>query len=107
MKPLLQSIVERKLSVVQTDPPDDTIRLYCIREVLQELLLYSLCNAGFFHFAALRGDTSLRLFHDLERFSEDLSLFACITMQRMLIVPSISGQRKKLSEHFACRYTLT
>lgn len=73
MKPLLQSIVERKLSVVQTDPPDDTIRLYCIREVLQEILLYSLCNAGFFHFAALRGDTSLRLFHDLERFSEDLS----------------------------------
>jgi predicted nucleotidyltransferase component of viral defense system len=43
-----------------------------IKEVLQEIALYSLWRAGFFKDAAFQGGTSLRILHNLPRFSEDL-----------------------------------
>jgi len=43
-----------------------------LREILQEVALYGLWRAGFFEVAAFQGGTSLRLFHGLRRFSEDL-----------------------------------
>lgn len=43
-----------------------------IREVVQELIIYGLSQAGMFRKAAFVGGTSLRLFHGLDRFSEDL-----------------------------------
>lgn len=43
-----------------------------IREILQEVALYSLWRAGFFEIAAFQGGTSLRILHGLPRFSEDL-----------------------------------
>lgn len=48
-----------------------------IREVLQEIVLAGLSKAGFFKKAAFYGGTSLRIYHGLDRFSEDLdfSLF--------------------------------
>lgn len=43
-----------------------------IREILQEVALYSLWRAGFFEIAAFQAGTSLRILHGLPRFSEDL-----------------------------------
>ena len=42
------------------------------REIIQEVALYALWRAGFFEVAAFQGGTSLRILHDLPRFSEDL-----------------------------------
>ena len=43
-----------------------------LKEILQELALYSLWRAGFFEVAAFQGGTCLRILHGLPRFSEDL-----------------------------------
>ncbi|MDD2237898.1 MAG: nucleotidyl transferase AbiEii/AbiGii toxin family protein [Kiritimatiellae bacterium] len=43
-----------------------------IREVVQEIALLGLWRSGFFEEAAFYGGTALRIFHGLNRFSEDL-----------------------------------
>ncbi len=43
-----------------------------LKEIIQELALYALWRADFFTVAAFQGGTSLRILHDLPRFSEDL-----------------------------------
>lgn len=43
-----------------------------IKEILQEIALYALWRADFFAVAAFQGGTSLRILHQLPRFSEDL-----------------------------------
>jgi len=43
-----------------------------IKEIIQEIALFGLWKAGFFEVAAFQGGTSLRVLHDLPRFSEDL-----------------------------------
>ena len=43
-----------------------------LREIMQEITLAGLYRANFFKHAAFYGGTALRIFHDLERFSEDL-----------------------------------
>ncbi len=42
------------------------------REVVQEIALLGLWRGGFFEKAAFHGGTALRIFHGLQRFSEDL-----------------------------------
>lgn len=41
-------------------------------EVMQEITLAGLYRGGFFDKAAFYGGTCLRIFHDLQRFSEDM-----------------------------------
>lgn len=43
-----------------------------LREIMQEIALAGLYRAGFFEKAAFYGGTALRIFHKLDRFSEDL-----------------------------------
>src|SRR3990167_7917689 len=43
-----------------------------LKEILQELALYSLSVSGFFSEALFHGGTSLRILYQLPRFSEDL-----------------------------------
>lgn len=43
-----------------------------LKEIMQEIALYALWQAGFFEVAAFQGGTSLRILHQLPRFSEDL-----------------------------------
>jgi predicted nucleotidyltransferase component of viral defense system len=43
-----------------------------LKEVMQEIVLMGLDRAGFFNHAAFYGGTALRIFHGLDRFSEDL-----------------------------------
>lgn len=43
-----------------------------IFEVNQQIILAGLYNGGFFDVAAFYGGTCLRIFHGLQRFSEDM-----------------------------------
>ena len=43
-----------------------------VKEVVQEIILCGLSRSGFFKTAAFYGGTALRIFHELDRFSEDL-----------------------------------
>lgn len=43
-----------------------------LREIMQEIVLAGLYRSGFFEKAAFYGGTCLRIFHGLERFSEDM-----------------------------------
>lgn len=43
-----------------------------LREIMQEIALAGLYRANFFKHAAFYGGTALRIFHGLNRFSEDL-----------------------------------
>jgi predicted nucleotidyltransferase component of viral defense system len=43
-----------------------------LREIMQEIALAGLHRSGFFEKAAFYGGTALRIFHQLDRFSEDL-----------------------------------
>jgi predicted nucleotidyltransferase component of viral defense system len=42
------------------------------REIMQEITLAALYRSNFFKYAAFYGGTALRIFHGLDRFSEDL-----------------------------------
>ncbi|MFK5894980.1 MAG: nucleotidyl transferase AbiEii/AbiGii toxin family protein [Pseudomonadota bacterium] len=43
-----------------------------LKEIIQEIMLFSLWQADFFEVAAFQGGTSLRILHALPRFSEDI-----------------------------------
>lgn len=47
-------------------------KLNAIREVMQQISLYALAFSGFFEKAVFYGGTCLRVFHKLNRFSEDM-----------------------------------
>ena len=42
------------------------------QEVMQQIALYGLYRGGFFDHAAFYGGTCLRIFHNLQRYSEDM-----------------------------------
>ena len=43
-----------------------------LKEIVQEITLFGLSRSDFFKEAAFYGGTSLRIFHGLDRFSEDM-----------------------------------
>jgi len=66
----VNSVIQDILSAYSMKTPDD--RKKALLEVLQEIILYSLFQAGFFSVAAFYGGSALRILHQLDRFSEDL-----------------------------------
>ena len=54
------------------DVSNPKARENAVREVIQEMTLYGLSQTDFFDRAAFMGGTDLRIFHGLNRFSEDL-----------------------------------
>jgi len=48
---------------------------HAVKEILQDIALYSLWRTGFFEVAAFQGGTSLRILHGMTRFSEDLDFY--------------------------------
>ncbi|NCA92817.1 nucleotidyl transferase AbiEii/AbiGii toxin family protein [bacterium] len=52
-----------------------------MKEIMQELVLCGLSRAGFFKKAAFYGGTALRIFYNLDRFSEDLD-FSLVTADK-------------------------
>lgn len=54
------------------NPQNNNERENAIKEIIQEIALAGLSRGGFFKKAAFYGGTCLRIFHGLNRFSEDL-----------------------------------
>lgn len=64
-------------SVIETmlwkyNPQNNEERENAIKEIIQEIALAGLSRGGFFEKAAFYGETCLRIFYGLNRFSEDL-----------------------------------
>ena len=80
-----RDIFEQMLSRYPMDSVD--ARRNATYEVLQQVVLSGLYRGGFFNEAAFYGGTCLRIFHGLERFSEDMDF----TLLRK--VPSFSMEK--------------
>jgi len=66
----MNELYEKMLSAY--DQSSDRARRNAIYEVSQQIVLAGLADGGFFDKAAFYGGTCLRIFHGLNRFSEDM-----------------------------------
>lgn len=66
----MNALYEKMLSAY--DQSTDQARRNAIYEVSQQIVLAGLADGGFFDKAAFYGGTCLRIFHGLNRFSEDM-----------------------------------
>ena len=66
----MNNIIETMIA--RYHPQNQMERENAIKEIIQEIALAGLSRAGFFSKAAFYGGTCLRIFHGLNRFSEDL-----------------------------------
>ncbi len=58
--------------MAEYEPKNEEEILSALREIMQEITLAGLSRTDFFEKAAFYGGTALRIFYDLDRFSEDL-----------------------------------
>jgi predicted nucleotidyltransferase component of viral defense system len=70
--------------------------LRALREVLQEVALAGLWRRGFFDKAAFYGGTALRLFHGLDRFSEDLDFSLLSPDPEWRLEDRLSGLKEEI-----------
>ena len=66
----MNNIIEQMLSKYDIKNTNDEIN--ALKEIIQEIVLSGLSRGNFFNEAAFYGDTALRIFYNLDRFSEDL-----------------------------------
>ena len=67
---MINNYIKEKLVANNVNTANDFINV--IREETQKIILYSLSKTDFFNHAAFYGGTCLRIFHNLNRYSEDL-----------------------------------
>ena len=89
----MNSILETMLS--KYNPKNNIDRENAIKEIVQEVVLAGLSRGGFFNKAAFYGGTCLRIFHGLNRFSEDLD-FTLINKESFNIEDYIPYVKKEL-----------
>lgn len=63
-------LIQKRLASYKVSGPIEEEN--ALKEILQEILLFSLWQADFFEVAAFQGGTSLRILHGMPRFSEDI-----------------------------------
>ncbi len=66
----MNNIIEQMLSKYDIKNTNDEIN--ALKEIIQEIVLSGLSRGNFFNEAAFYGGTALRIFYNLDRFSEDL-----------------------------------
>lgn len=66
----MNNVIEQMLSKYDIKNTSDEIN--ALKEIIQEIVLSGLSRGGFFNEAAFHGETALRIFYKLDRFSEDL-----------------------------------
>ena len=66
----MSSMLDSMLATYDARTADE--RRNAFREIAQEVVLCGLSRAGFFRHTAFYGGTALRVFHGLDRFSEDM-----------------------------------
>ena len=59
--------------IAEYQPKNDDDVLFAMREIMQEIALAGLSRTDFFKKATIYGESALRIFYGLDRFSEDLS----------------------------------
>lgn len=72
--------------IEEYNPQNEEEILVALREIMQEITLAGLSRTDFFEKAAFYGGTALRIFHGLDRYSEDLDFSlleadACFSIQ--------------------------
>lgn len=72
----MNNIINQMLSKYEIKNVNDEIN--ALKEIIQEVVLSGLSRSDFFNNAAFYGGTALRIFYNLDRFSEDLD-FALIS----------------------------
>lgn len=75
----MNNIIEQMLSKYEIKNTNDEIN--ALKEIVQEIVLLGLSRGNFFNEAAFYGGTALRIFYNLDRFSEDLD-FALINSNK-------------------------
>lgn len=73
----MDTIIEQMLKVYKTETLYD--KKNAMKEAMQEIVLCGLSRGGFFKEAAFYGGTALRIFHGLDRFSENLDFSLIVT----------------------------
>lgn len=68
-----------------------------LREIMQEIALAGLQRSGFFEKAAFYGGTALRIFHGLDRFSEDLDFSLLEVNPDFSLEPYLDGMMKEFT----------
>lgn len=63
-------LIQKRLADYKVSTPIEEEN--ALKEIVQEIMLFSLWRADFFEVAAFQGGTSLRILHGLNRFSEDI-----------------------------------
>jgi predicted nucleotidyltransferase component of viral defense system len=68
-----------------------------LREIMQEIALAGLYRANFFKHAAFYGGTALRIFHGLNRFSEDLDFSLLEKNSTFELAPYLDGVKNEFA----------
>ena len=69
------------------EPQNEEEIVSALREIMQEITLAALSRTDFFEKAAFYGGTALRIFHGLDRFSEDLDFSLIKTDPKFSLEP--------------------
>jgi len=73
------------------NPQNEDEIIATLREIMQEITLAGLARTDFFEHAAFYGGTALRIFHGLERYSEDLDFSLLKTNKEFKLTPYFSS----------------
>ena len=82
--------------IQEYSPSNEDEALAALREIMQEIALAALSRTDFFKRAAFYGGTALRIFHGLDRFSEDLDFSLLQTEENFSLEPYFNA----ISEEF-------
>lgn len=70
-----------------------------LREITQEIVLAALGRTNFFEQAGFQGGTCLRIFHSLNRFSEDLDFALCKRKEAFALAPYLERVQRELTAY--------
>lgn len=83
--------------VEQYKPQNNADVQQALREIMQEIALSGLQRSKFFEVAAFYGGTALRIFHGLDRFSEDLDFSLLQVDPHFSLQPYLDGMEKEFA----------
>lgn len=93
----MNNIIEQMLSKYEINNVNDEIN--ALKEIIQEIVLSGLSRGNFFNEAAFYGGTCLRIFYNLNRFSEDLDFALVNKNENFDLTKYFSYIEKELSSY--------
>ena len=90
-------LIRQMLSRHSLQTHDDYTRAF--REIMQEIALAGLYRTGFFKKAAFYGGTCLRIFHGLDRFSEDMDFSLLQADAGFSFHPYLDAVKQEFASH--------